>query len=97
MKRYLGVAIRDQRKLYVEQGAERRELVHLMRHSFRGFAWGWSCGGTLDAARTILADLLGREEAEDLYEAFAQGVMAEATICFELSEARIREWISGQQ
>jgi len=78
-------------------------LVHIVRHSPTGFEISYHGSGPSDLALSILADLIGKEQAEDggLYQRFkadfiAPIVLAEGETA-QITEERIRDWLDAGQ
>lgn len=89
-KRCLGGA-RDQ-TIIVEENGKEYWLDHIERHSPDGFNWGFGGSGPADTALSILADCLGKVQANQLYQSFKWDFVAGWGDKFSISEAEIEDW-----
>lgn len=79
MKRYVGTRTAGQEwAVTVEDSTVGKAvaLAHIDRHSPGGFSWGYAGSGPADLALAILADHLGWEPPEEIYQQFKDEVIA---------------------
>jgi hypothetical protein len=76
---------------------EARELpqrTDLRNHSPTGFEWGYGGSGPAQLALAILADAVGAERAQGLYQRFKWKVVAKfAGEGFELTRSQVKQWV----
>lgn len=89
-------AIRGQ-GVFVQNGSKRQLLRHIPLHSPSGFEWGYGGSGPADLAYAILADAVGKKEAERFYQTFKWEFIAKAPFDgFEISRKEVRRWVVEQ-
>ncbi len=94
-KRYTGKLTREKvggQRIMVKENDRQYLLPHITRHSPDGFNWGYSGSGPADTALSILADCLGLNQANQLYQDFKWDIVAGWDNEFEITEKEIREW-----
>lgn len=72
-------------------------LPHICLHSPDGFQWGYGGSGPADTALAILADVVGREQAELLHQSFKWAFIAKASDVLCIPEAAIKEWLRVEE
>jgi hypothetical protein len=85
-------------RVYEGVGRTRSLLLRadLRNHSPTGFEWGYEGSGPAQLALAILADHYGDKCAELGYQQFKRDVVAKFPLTkWELTEAELREWLSG--
>jgi hypothetical protein len=98
VKYYAGKRTRLGPEVYVVNRNKIQPLRHVCLHSPDGFEWGYGGSGPADLALSILADVIGPEEAQDLYQHFKWDVVSSLPReGWEMSEQEIKEWLKGRE
>lgn len=72
--------------------------LDLRNHSPAGFNWGYGGSGPAQLALAILADALGAEDAQALYQQFKWGVIARLDgDDWTITRADVEAWVRGRQ
>lgn len=72
-------------------------LRHIVRHSPDGFNWGYGGSGPADTALSILADCVGIDRANQLYQAFKWDFVAGWGPEWSITEEEIKEWVDEKK
>ena len=86
----------DDRTVDVNVSGHVRKLEHLVKHSPDGFMCGYGGSGPADLALSILADLIGADEATKWYQAFKWDIISQRgpMMHWTLSEEHIQTWLA---
>jgi hypothetical protein len=92
-----GIAYPWPGEVTVTRDGDTRPLIHHIRHSPTGFAWGYAGSGPADLARSILWDHLGGEPHPACYQGLKFAFVAtwSQSAPWELRSEEIDEWLSG--
>lgn len=99
MKRYKGKLKGEGaggQAITVQENGRVYALKHIVRHSPDGFNWGYGGSGPADTALSILADCLGPEQANRLYQPFKWDFVSGWGSEWSITEEEIREWIEKE-
>ena len=82
-------------RVAVAMGGWREPLEHLVRHSPDGFDYGSLAPGSIDLARSILADCLGRVPEGAVAFAFAQDFILtlDEQVPWTIAGAEVEAWM----
>jgi len=73
-------------------------LRHVVRHSPTGFEYGYGGSGPADLALSMLTAVLGKEQANRLYQAFKRDrIAAESGEHWSMKAETIREWAEHEE
>ncbi len=93
--KHTGRGVGDQ-TIVVRDNADEYPLEHIKRHS-EEFNWGYGGSGPADTALSILADCLGMEQANRLYQFFKWEFVARWGEEWSITEEQIRGWIETER
>jgi len=83
--------------IVVQDNGDEYPLKHIERHSPDGFNWGYGGSGPADTALSILANCLGMEQANVLYQSFKWEFVAAWGDEFKITEKEIKDWARNQR
>ena len=72
-------------------------LRHVVRHSPDEFQWGYAGSGPADLARSILIDLVGKDEADGHYQDFKAAFIAPVKGDLSIDESSVRTWLEERK
>ena len=100
MKIYTGKLSNEKvggQKIIVKENDRQYLLPHIERHSPDGFNWGYGGSGPADTALSILADCVGIDQANQLYQTFKWDFVSGWGSEWSITEEEIREWIGKEE
>ncbi len=83
--------------IVVQDNGDEYPLKHIERHSPDGFNWGYGGSGSADTALSILANCLGMEQANMLYQSFKWEFVAAWGDEFTITEKEIKDWTRNER
>ena len=93
MKIYNGYS--DRTVIITHPNGNKEPLKHICVHSPDGFNWGYAGSGPADLALSLLTDIIGKDDAEKLYQSFKNDIITKLKMGnpWTTTEDEIIKWI----